>query len=54
MDGEDFVSALLCIISILVCLGLIATSIYCFIAYGDLPITDVPSWALLFMFGGRR
>ena len=44
------------IIAIIIILSLIGIacggiSIYCFITYGDLPITEVPSWALPFMFG---
>ena len=40
------VMAILLVIA-LVCAGI---SIYCFITYGNLPITEVPSWALPFMF----
>lgn len=44
------------IIAIMIIIFVIAmicggVSIYCFITYGDLPITEVPSWALPFMFG---
>ena len=37
---------------IFILIGLVSggISIYCFIAYGNLPITEVPSWALPFMF----
>lgn len=41
--------ALLIIIAVLLSVE-IATSIYCFINYGNLPISEVPSWALPFMF----
>lgn len=39
--------------AILLLLGLayIGVRVYCFITYGDKPITEVPSWALPFMFG---
>ena len=38
---------------IFILIGLVSggISIYCFITYGDKPITEVPSWALPFMFG---
>lgn len=41
----------ICLLGLLVG-GFIATSIYCFITYGNLPIDEVPIWALWFMFGG--
>ena len=28
--------------------------IFVWINYGDLPINEIPSWALWFMFGGRK
>ena len=41
------VMAILLLIAFICC----GISIYCFIAYGNKPITEVPSWALPFMFG---
>ena len=39
----------------LIVLGTIATSITACVMYGDKPITEIPAWALLFMFrkGGK-
>ena len=33
----------------LICIG---WSIYAFVKYGDKPITEIPAWALRFMFKG--
>lgn len=30
----------------------IVLTVFCYINYGNLPITEVPSWALPFMFWG--
>lgn len=35
----------------LICAG---WSVYAFVKYGDKPITEIPAWALWFMFGGGR
>lgn len=35
----------------LIVLSSIATSITACVMYGDKPITEIPAWALLFMFG---
>ena len=51
--SEKLLIVLVAIIAI-VGIACIATSIYCFITYGNLPITEVPSWALPFIFGGRK
>lgn len=32
--------------------GLIGVEIYVWVTYGDAPITEIPAWALFFMFGG--
>ncbi len=29
-------------------------TVYCWVAYGGKPVTEVPSWALWFMFGGGK
>lgn len=50
MDFQDILYIIILIIAGLLVIGSIATSIYCFINYGNLPITEVPSWALPFMF----
>lgn len=50
MDFNDWVLLILFILAGLAAIASIATSIYCFINYGNLPITEVPSWALPFMF----
>ena len=41
------------VLVVLLVLGSIATSIYCFVTYGGKPINEIPSWAFVFMFGGR-
>lgn len=33
-------------------IGYAATSAYCFIEYGGMPVDEIPFWALWFMFGG--
>ena len=38
------------IILVIISLACIGVSIYCFITYGGKPITEVPSWALPFIF----
>ena len=35
----------------LICVG---WTIYAFAKYGNQPITEIPSWALWFMFGGNK
>lgn len=50
MDFYDKLLIIVLIIVSLLIIGSIATSIYCFISYGNLTITEVPSWALPFMF----
>jgi hypothetical protein len=34
-------------------LSIIGVEIYVWIEYGNKPITEIPSWALWFMFGGN-
>ncbi len=41
------------IVLVLILITCIVLSIYCFVTYGGLPIQQVPSWALYFMFGKR-
>lgn len=50
MDFQDILYIIILIIVGSLVIGSITTSIYCFINYGNLPITEVPSWALPFMF----
>lgn len=50
MDFQDILYIIILIIAGLLIIGSIAASIYCFVNYGNLPITEVPSWALPFMF----
>lgn len=33
--------------------GFTTVEIYVWVKYGNLPITEIPSWAILFMFGGN-
>ena len=51
---ENYWVLIITIILALIGLACGGVSIYCFITYGNLPITEVPSWALPFMFGGRK
>lgn len=39
------------IFAALIC-GLIGIEIYVWVTYANVPITEIPSWALFFMFGG--
>lgn len=39
---------------VLLCVAVIVTSITAFIMYSGKPITEIPAWALIFMFGGRK
>ena len=34
-------------------IGAIAVEIFVWITYGGKPVTEIPSWALVFMFGGK-
>ena len=36
---------------VIICIG---WTIYAFVKYGGKPITEIPSWALWFMFGGNK
>lgn len=42
------------LLGVLILVGLIGTIIYCWCTYANAPITDIPAWALFFMYGGRR
>lgn len=35
----------------LLVIGCLATSVTACVMYGDKPVTEIPAWALLFMFG---
>ena len=41
------------VLPILILCGFIATEIYVCVTYGNLPVSDIPTWALIFMFGRR-
>ena len=41
----------ICLIFALICLF---WSIYAYVKYGNQPITEIPAWALWFMFQGGR
>ena len=43
---------LVCGLLILIILGLIGVEIYVWVNYGGKPITEIPAWALWFMFSG--
>ena len=36
---------------VLFIVGVIAFEIYIWVSFGSLPVTEIPAWALLFMFG---
>lgn len=38
----------------LIAIGCIATSAVACVKYGGQPITEIPAWALIFMFGGGK
>lgn len=40
------------IILLLIAIGYIVLRIYCYINYGNLPVTDVPAWVWWVMHGG--
>lgn len=42
------------LLGVLILFGLIGTIIYCWCTYANTPITDIPAWALFFMYGGIR
>ncbi len=54
MNKSDYLLAAVIIILALIGLACGGVSVYCFITYGDKPITEVPSWALPFMFGNGK
>ena len=39
------------IMPIVIVVGSIALTIYCYVVYGNKPLTEVPVWALWFMRG---
>ena len=41
------------ILTLLIPLGCVATSFTACVMYGGKPVTEIPAWALLFMFGAR-
>jgi len=41
----------LVIVQLLLVVGIIAFEIYIWVRFGSLPVTEIPAWALLFMFG---
>lgn len=41
------------ILIMLILLGCVATSFTACVMYGGKPVTEIPTWAILFMFGGR-
>ena len=42
------------LVGVLILVGLIGTMIYCWCTYANVNITEIPAWALFFMYGGRR
>lgn len=41
----------LVIMQLLLIVGVIAFEIYVWVRFGSLPVTEIPAWALFFMFG---
>lgn len=50
---EDYFHIIIGILLVLIGIACIATSAVACVKYGNKPITEIPAWALLFMFGGR-
>lgn len=44
------ISIIMIIIPIIIAAGLIGVEIYIWSTYGDLPVNEIPAWALFFMF----
>lgn len=42
------------VVLVLLCIAAIVTGITAFVMYGGKPVTEIPAWALLFMFGGKK
>lgn len=42
------------VVQLIIVLAIITTSITACVMYGNKPITEIPAWALMFMFGVRR
>lgn len=40
-----------CVVCWLLLIGFIAMEVIAYVIYGDKPVTEIPAWALLFMFG---
>ena len=49
---EAIFAFLMLAVLVLVVVGAIAVNIYCFIVYGDTPVTELPSWVAWLMFRG--
>lgn len=52
-DCGIFYLLIMIILAVLVFGGLIATEIYVWITYSNTPISEIPLWALIFMFRRR-
>lgn len=56
MKKIDWTQILIIIFTAIIVAGVLtvgAMSIYCWCAYGGKPASEIPAWALWFMFGGR-
>lgn len=42
------------VVLMLLLIAAIVTSITAFVMYGGKPITEIPAWALIFMFGVKK
>ncbi len=42
------------VLLILLVVAIIVATVTAFVMYGDKPITEIPAWALIFMFGGKK
>lgn len=49
---EAIFAFLMLAVLVLVVVGAIGVNIYCFIVYGDTPVTELPSWVAWLMFRG--
>ena len=51
---NKIITILLWTLSILLLFGLIGIEIYCWVTYGNTPISETPSWVQWIMFRGMK
>ena len=50
---EKLVQIIVSVLIVLIIGAFIGIEIYVWVQYGKTPITELPSWVVFFMFGGR-